>query len=183
MSRGGFDMNDSIIHGERYPARVAATFDSRDEARRAAEHLLSETELSSDQVRLIDPSDASVAQTIEPEKRGIWRTLVRSHLVLGFVGLTVGLVVAAGLLIADMAFVNAQPMMVIVSLAVFGLVLGLLAGGLATLRPDHSRIYMMTRDAARASDWVVVALAAGSDQRKHAREVLSRHADHVVQSA
>jgi hypothetical protein len=63
------------------------------------------------------------------------------------------------------------------------LVLGLLAGGLVTLRPDHSRIYMMTRDAARAKNWVVVALAAGRAQGRHARDVLSQHADHVVRSA
>jgi hypothetical protein len=74
-------------------------------------------------------------------------------------------------------------MMVVVSLAVFGLVVGLLAGGLVTLRPDHSRIYVMVRDAARERVWVVVALATGKSQRKHAREVLSQHADHVVQSA
>jgi hypothetical protein len=74
-------------------------------------------------------------------------------------------------------------MMVTVSLGAFGLLFGLLAGGLVTLRPDHGRVYLMASDAARARDWVVVALATGKAQRKHARDVLSQHSNDVVQSA
>jgi hypothetical protein len=176
-------MNESILHGEHYPARVAAVFDSGEEANRAAEHLVRDTDLARQQVRVIDPTEPSIGQKVEPEKRGIWRTLVRSHLALGLVGLTIGLAVAAGLRIAGLPIVASQPMMVTVSLGAFGLLFGLLAGGLVTLRPDHGRVYLMASDAARARDWVVVALATGKAQRKHARDVLSQHSNDVVQSA
>jgi hypothetical protein len=176
-------MNESIVHGEHYPARVAAVFDSGEEANRAAEHLVRDTDLARQQVRVIDPTEPSIGHKVEPEKRGIWRTLVRSHLALGLAGLMIGLAVAAVLRIAAFPIVASQPMMVTVSLGVFGLVLGLLAGGLVTLRPDHSRVYLMASDAARARDWVVVALATGTAQRKHARDVLSQYSDDVVQSA
>jgi len=176
-------MNESIVHGERYPARVAATFDNREQAQRAAEQLVTDTDLARQQVRLIDPTEPSIGHKVEPEKQGIWRTLVRSHLALGLLGLLAGLGIAAGLRIAAIPLVMTQPIVVAVSLGALGLILGLLAGGLLTLRPDHSRVYLLAKDAVRARDWVVVALATGSSQRKRARDVLSRHANDVVQSA
>lgn len=176
-------MNESIIYGERYPARVAATFENREQANRAAERLLMDTDLARQQIRVIDPTEPSIGHKIEPEKRVIWRTLARSHLMFGLLGLVSGLGVVAGLRVAEVAILLSQPMIVTVSLGLFGLLLGLLAGGLVTLQPDRSRIYLLSSDAARARDWVVIALATGSTQRKRARDVLSQHANHVVQSA
>jgi hypothetical protein len=180
--RGGNDMTEAKIHAERYPARVAARFGNPDRARRAAERLLHDTDLTPRQVRLIDPTAPDVESAIEPENQGIWRTLVRSHVSLGLLGLLAGLVISGSLLLIGFPFAVSQAIMVAVSLGVFGLVIGLLVGGLVTLRPDHSRIYLLATDAARARQWVVIALAAGRAQRDHAHEVLSREADQLAQT-
>lgn len=111
------------------------------------------------------------------------RTLVRSPLTLGVAGLLIGLAVAAGLRVADSAIAASAPVMTVVSLGVVGLLLGLPLGGLVTARPDHSRVYLMASDAARARDRVVVALATVAAHRRHARDVLSRHSDEGIQSA
>jgi hypothetical protein len=176
-------MNESTVRGAHYPARVAAVFENGDQANRAAEHLVRDTDLARQQVRVIDPTEPTIGHKIEPGKKAVWRTLVRSHLTFGVLGLTVGLGIAAGVRMAEAPIVTSQPMMATVSLGVFGLLLGLLAGGLVTSRSHHSRVYRMAVDAARARDWVVVALATGTAQRKRARDVLSQYSHDVAQSA
>lgn len=169
-----------FLLGERYPSRVAATFDNADSARRAADSLLHEADLSVEQVRVIDPQDPLIGHKLEPESRGVGRTLVRSHLFLGLLGLVTGLAVVASLLASGLAFAVSQPVMTGVSLGAFGAILGLLAGGVISVRPDHRRLNLMARDATRKGSWMVVALTARRSQRERARGVLARRSDEVM---
>ena len=41
---------------------------------------------------MIEPHDKGFASKLEPETRGIFRTLVRAHIIFGIVGFVVGLV-------------------------------------------------------------------------------------------
>lgn len=173
-------MSNNPILAERYPARVAAAFEDAGAARRAAEELLYETGLTRDQVRIVDPHDPSVASKIETENQGIWQTVMRTHLLFGGLGLFAGLAVAATSLSAGLAFVLSQPVMVIVTSAVFGAVAGLLIGGLVSTRPDHVRLYRLACEAARAKNWLVVALASDRAERDRARETLARRTSELA---
>jgi len=175
-------MSNNTFPGERYPSRVAAAFDDASTAQRAAKELRQETGLSEEQVRIVDPYDPSVASKIEPENRGIGRTVVRTHLLFGGLGLFAGLAIAATMLGGGPASSLSQPVMVIVTLAVFGAVAGLLVGGLISVRPDHARLYVLAREAARGGDWLVIALASDRAQRDRARNILARRTSELAQS-
>lgn len=69
---------------------VAAAFDRRGQAERAAAALRSSPGLAGT-VRLVAPCEGSLGRKFEAEQDGIWRTALRSHLLLGVLGLALGL--------------------------------------------------------------------------------------------
>mgnify|MGYP006174973895 CR=1 FL=1 len=93
-------MNKLSLFGERSLTLVAATFPTRAAAVDAATTL--QAELPQAGVDLIHPHDVNLARKLEPESQGIWRTAIRSHLVLGLAGLVLG----AGLLLAGCSSVG-----------------------------------------------------------------------------
>ena len=77
------------------------------------------------------------SRKLEPEQAGIWRTLIRAHVVAGTAGVIAGVLVYLGFLLADSAAVKSTPGMSLVAMVFFGGLIGLLLGGLLTARPDH----------------------------------------------
>ena len=88
----------------------------------------------------VSPSDAPFARKMEPESKGIRRTAIRSHLVLGPSGLLVGALAAATLVTLGWPAAVASPMLTALFLATLGLFSGLMLAGLFTLLPDRSRV-------------------------------------------
>lgn len=67
-----------------------------------------------------------------------------------------------------------------VSLDAFGAILGLLRGGMISVRPDHGSLNLMTRHATRMGSWMAVALTARHSRRERACGSLARRSDEVM---
>jgi hypothetical protein len=167
-------MATSAIYGEKFPSKVAAEFDSADDARQAADLLGRQAGISAKQVRLVGPDDSQIDHALEPETRGIGRTLARSHLTLGISGLIVGLLIALVLVITGYSVFRSSPYYTFGILAGFGAVGGLLLAGLISLRPDHDHLLARVKDAARNGRWFLLVHTRDHDEERTARDVLKQ---------
>ncbi|MDT8386572.1 MAG: hypothetical protein RQ736_03610 [Thiogranum sp.] len=168
------------IFGEKYLSRVAAEFATGEQAREAADRLVRQSGLSSTQVRIVKPNDPAVEKKLEPETRGVARTLVLAHVVLGIAGFLLGLLIASILVTTDIRAFTSNPLYTYGVLAGFGTIGGLLLGGFFTLRPDHDVVTAWVQDAARSGQWFVVVHARDHDEEQRARDVLKDMSDNVV---
>lgn len=177
-----------LLFGERSLTKVAGVFDNRAGADAAATRLRQATGLDASQIRVLHPEDGRrdrrtlLAREVEPERHGIWRTIVRAHVVMGILGLLAGLVVHMLLLRADNPAVESTPLLSLVPMAGFGITFGLLLGGLIALRPDHARLITRVRAALDAGKWAVVAHPLDRAQTQRVIEAFGRQTDTVVRS-
>ncbi|MFT3819982.1 MAG: hypothetical protein QM750_20605 [Rubrivivax sp.] len=143
-----------LIFGERSLTLIGASFGSfsaADRARRLLEH---EPSLGGE-VSLIAPDDPLAAVKLEPEHAGIWRTLIKSHVVLGAAGAVAG-ALAAGLATDLWAGATLSPGYTLLFMTVLGAYAGMLLAGLLTLRPDHGYVIRRLRDSLARRNWAVV---------------------------
>lgn len=162
----------SPITGELSNSKVAAVFTNPATARQAAETVIQSLSLTPAQVQVITPHEPHPGRKLEPEIRGIWRTIVVAHAKLGVLGVVAGLVVFAVLYVLDVGFIVSSPIAAALVLQFFGAVAGLMLGGLVSLRPDHDRYIQATRDAMEAGDTTVVVHAFSAEQRDQAADLL-----------
>lgn len=173
-------MNMVSLFGERSLTLVAATFADRRSAADAATEL--RADMPQSEVSLVRPSDAGFARKMEPESQGIWRTAIRSHLVLAPAGLALGAVVAATLLALGWPAAASSPMLATLFFATLGLFAGLMLAGLLTLRPDRSRVTLSIRRRSRAGKWAVVAHPTSPEQSERAVARLRKAGGTVIRS-
>lgn len=162
----------SAVTGEVSNSKVAAVFPREAAARAAAQAVAAALDLDAAQVQVITPSEPHPGRKLEPESRGIWRTIVVAHVRLGIVGAVVGVVAFAVLYAIGLPFITASPVAAALILLGFGAVAGLMLGGLVSLRPDHDRYVEATRDAMEAGNTTVVVHAFSVEQRQQAAEFL-----------
>ena len=166
-------MSDATqLTGEVSNSKVAGVFASQSEARRVAAVMAAALSLDDAQVQVITPGEPHPGRKLEPEPRGIWRTIVVAHLKLGIAGGVAGLLVFVALLAAGVPFVASSPIATALVLLFFGTVAGLLLGGLVALRPDHDRYVLAARDAMAEGNTTVVVHAFSAGQREQAAEFL-----------
>lgn len=175
------------IFGERSLTKVAAIFDSRDAAERAAQRLklagMTESQLS-----LVGPadlagvSDPPISRKLEPEPTGIWHTLIRAHVFTGTLGAIAGGLLYLGLVASGNDAILSAPYISLWTLVGFGAVFGLLVGGLLSLRPDHYRVISSVRRAVAQGRWAVVSHPVDHRQVEFAVNELRNRSDHVVRS-
>jgi hypothetical protein len=151
-----------VIFGERSLTKVAALFTDKAQAEEVAQQVLEVVGLDAPQVYLVGPPDGAAVNSpafsrkMEPEQAGIWRTLIRTHVIFGTLGLVAGVLVYLGFVLADTAAVKSTPGMSLVAMIFFGGLIGLLFGGLLTARPDHAFVIATVRRAIRRGRWAVV---------------------------
>jgi hypothetical protein len=162
------------ITGETLHHKMAAIFDTEGGAEQAAANLRENTSLNDYQLFLIGPNDTHPGWELEPEDRGIWKTLVRSHVWLGLAGLGVGLLVFFLLFGLDIRFVVENALTAAALAAAFGVVFGMLFAGLITIRPDHMPYVSMAQSALRKGKYVVAVHAASLDQLQEADSELQK---------
>lgn len=167
-------MTQSRVSGEVLDHKLAAIFDSEEEARKSANAVLEATSLEPNQVQIVRPGGTYAGWELEPEDRGIWRTLVRSHIWLGLVGAVVGLSLFLVLYGIGVGFVANNGVVAATVLATLGTAFGLMAGSLVTLRPDHMPYIITAQSALRAGKIVIAIHARGHDQLEEARKELHR---------
>jgi hypothetical protein len=169
------------LFGERSLTLVAATFEHRGSAVRAADALraLSSRKLG---IFLVAPRDPRLGRKMEPESNGIWHTLLRSHAWLGPLGALAGLAAAALLWANGWPAALASPLATLALGAVYGGFAGLLAAGLLTLRPDRARVIAQVRDASDDGHWSVVSHPVSAREVELARATLANGGGHVMRS-
>jgi len=164
----------SLISGERYNSKVAAVFADATAANEAARTIAAALSLQPVQVQVIAPGGALPGRKLEPESRGIWRTIVVAHLRLGLAGAAAGLLAFVVLRALGFALIVNSPVAAALSMLFFGSVAGLMLGGLVALRPDHDRYVEATRDAMAEGKTTVLVHAFSAEQREQAADLLRR---------
>ncbi len=162
--------------GESSSHKMAAVFDDAAQARLARKQLGESIDLDQKQTDVLEPQSRHRARRLLPESEGIWRTTLRAHAVFGALGAGLAIVTFFALLAAGWNVVTDNP---VLSGLVFVHVLtlmGLLVGGLFTLRPDQSPYLYAARDALRSGKSILVVHAESHDQLNSARQFLEQPA-------
>lgn len=177
-----------MIFGERSLTKVAAVFDSRDSAEKAADYLTHAGMITDSQVNLVGPGDdtgpatAPLSRKLEPEPTGISHTLIRAHVFSGTLGAILGVLLYIGLATAGVDAILSTPFMSLFVMIFFGTIFGLLFGGLLSLRPDHYRVISLVRRAVAKGRWAVVTHPSTHEQIEFVLDELHHRSDHVVRS-
>lgn len=177
-----------ILFGERSLTKIAAIFESRVKAETIALRLRQAAGMSEAQVKLVGPQDttgvvdAPLSRKLEPESSGIWRTILRTHLVTGVIGMILGGLVYMSLQLAENESILSHPLLALMVMLFFGGIFGLLVGGLLSLRPDHYRVMAAVRKAIKRGRWAVISHPVNPDQTREVINELHRHRINIVRS-
>lgn len=141
---------------ERSLSKVAASYSHPRTAVLASARVRYLTGVDRRRIQLVRPHDADWERKVEPEGVGIARTAIRAHLTCGAFGLAFAWLVWLALYAAGAAIVVSTPFPSLFAMSLMGAMLGLMAGGALTIRPDHDFVIDDVREAARAGRWSVV---------------------------
>jgi hypothetical protein len=172
--------NDSSLSAELSSSKVAAIFPDPASARRIAETLREALQLGEAQVQVITPADPRPGRKLEPESRGILRTMVRAHVRLALLGAVGGALLFAVLWARGTPFIVNSAAMAAVTLVGFGALAGLFLGGLFTLRPDHDPYITKVYAALEEGRSAVVVHSFSREQNARAGEFLKQASGEVV---
>ncbi len=159
--------------GEVSTHKVAAVFDSTNAAESAAARVRQSLSLGDAQVQVIRPGERHPGRKLEPESRGIWQTMLRTHLILGLAGVVAGALLFYLLYASGVRFIVASPVAAALAIMFFGGLAGAMLGGLVTLRPDHDAYIVKVLEACREGRSAVVVHAFDSKQRDSAQALLA----------
>ncbi|WP_397475529.1 hypothetical protein [Pusillimonas sp.] len=149
-------MSWQALFGERATTKIAAIYDTRESAAGSAESLSRLAGLQPNQWMLIAPHEKGFARKLEPETKGIARTGIRAHLILGAIGLLAGAAFWALLYWMPITYIAASPVASAAVIISFATILGMMMGGLVTARPDHQIVILKVRKAAEQGKWSLV---------------------------
>ncbi len=161
---------------EQSTTKIASIFATESAALDAATSVVASVGLRRGQVRVLAPADGErshndlFGRKVQPESRGIARTFVRSHLVLGALGGAAGVI--AWWALQGSALGGAAPIAALVALGGLGITFGLLAAALLTLRPDQSVLFARLKDSLRQGHWGVIFHPVSRDQTQAIRTAL-----------
>ena len=161
-----------VLLGEDFPHKVSAGFDNHSAAEEAAWSLVHKAGLPPSQIRVVRPDDTHMETKVEPETRGVARTLLKTHIVLGLGALVVGLVTAAVLVTVGPVLTRSSPVMTFIALGFLFPALGLMLAGAISLRPDHDPLIEKTRSASETGRWTVIAHCADNDEKSLAKATM-----------
>ena len=173
-------MSDLPITGEVSNSKLVAVFDDAVTARTAASAIQSGIPLEASQVQVVLPGEAELERKLEPENRGIWRTIGLAHLKLGVLGGVVGALAFALMYSLGIQFIVQSPWAASLIFMSYGTIAGLFLGGLVVLRPDHDRYIQAARDAASVGRASVIVHAFSRDQAATAGDLLRKRGGEVT---
>lgn len=160
------------LNDEKYPDRIIGTYKEGTKAKLVAQQLNLECGFSNEQLKLIHPKDTHFEEKVEPDTNGVGRTLLKSHLILGVLGVVFGLLMASLLIVVGPVFTTSNPMMSLFSMGMIGGFLGLFAAGVISLRPDHDYIIEGTRGATEQHQWSVVVHTKNHSETQKAKSLM-----------
>ncbi len=162
-------MAETQLTGEHFDHKMAAIFSSDADATQAAEAVRAATDLSGRQVIVARPGDRHLGRELEPEDRGIWRTLVRSHIWLAVAGAVTGLLLFLLTFFSGVPFVTQNVIWAVGVFIAYGTLVGAMVGGLGTLRPDHIPYIRAAKSALKEGKYVVTVHAETPSQMQAAK--------------
>lgn len=160
------------LFGEKATTKLAGFFDTQDALERVSSELRRLSGLQNTQLWVVRPHDSDFERKLEPETQGVARTAIRSHLVLGVIGLLAGVLLFVLLYSMEVPAVRASPFYAGGAIIAFLTVAGLLLGGLVTARPDHQIVIRAVDEATKAGRWSLVVHPRDEAQCKSAESVL-----------
>lgn len=169
--------------GEVSNHKMVAVFDSTAQAQQAATALREATAFGPDQLDVVDPTTGNRNRRLWPESRGIWRTWLKAHAVFGAAGAVIGLVAFLTLYLVDFRVVSNNPVLAGIVFLHVPTLMGLLVGGLFTLRPDQAPYLYTARDALDNGKSILLVHARTSEELSVARQVLEQPALATVRTA
>ena len=167
---------------EQQPAKVAAVFNNEAEARAAREELMNDGNFNAKAVNIVTPGDGNLSKKIQPESKGIAGTIIKSHGILGVVGLLAGLIAASILIAAGPTFTQSSPPLTYFALGFVGLLIGMMIAGAITLRPDHDPLTNKTINASQQHQWTVIVQTNDRDSNQLAKQILQNKAQSVSET-
>ena len=141
---------------ERSLSKVVAVFRQPEAAELARDRVKDAAGLEDRQVQVVGPRDPQWAVEAEPAGKGIARSALRAHLTCALAGLSIAMVAWSLLYLFDVNVIASTPLPSLVAMAMFGTMLGLLAGGAFALRPDDELALDRVRQATRTGRWALV---------------------------
>ncbi len=153
-----------LFFGERSLSKVAAVYESEAAAQSAARQVTDLPDIEGRQVQMVRPFDPEWGRRLEPEGVGIWRTAVRAHVTCSIVGMSLAALGFVALWAAGVTAIVTTPVMSLVAMVMCGLMFGLMAGGLITIRPDHDAVVAPVREAVTNGRWSVVVHPSSRSQ-------------------
>lgn len=175
-------MSTSAISGEQFTSKVGAVFSDARRAQQAAHGLVANEGFGNEQVRIIHPHDKALSAKVQPERRGLALTIVKAHVTTGIAGLLVGVIFVYLLERMDFEFIEWSPWYSYGAGAFFGAMIGMLVGGLISLRPDQDLLIAKLKTATAQGRWSVVVHARDHGEEQRAKESLEKVSDEVVWS-
>jgi hypothetical protein len=173
-----------VALGEESVTKVVGIYPTQESAA-AAHRGLTEAHIVS---VLLSPSDARqrrqdfLSKSFEPESHGIWHTIIRTHLLGGAIGATVGLCLWGVLRAQGQSMVSNSPLVSLIFIVFLTTAVGLMAGGLISLRPDHSSLFHELRGALRDGAYAVVAHPTDSAATDAAARLLEPGSQRVART-
>jgi hypothetical protein len=144
------------LFGEKATTKIAALFDTEEQLNAVAAALQTRAQLQAGQLRTVRPGEHEIGRKLEPEGRGIARTALRSHIILGSVGLAVGFFAWLALYLSGVVAIASSPGVSLIPFLFFGAIAGLLLGGLITARPDHQLVIQPVKTATEEGRWSLI---------------------------
>ncbi len=170
----------SLLFGERSLHKVAGIYDHPEEVREVVEEIVHEGGINIEKIQVVGPDDPAISRKLEPEEVSMAQTMSSAHIILGVVGMLVGLLIAGLLLLFGVNFAIASPYYTVFLGVGFGTVLGLLFGGLVTLRPDQDAMNTRVEEATHEGHWAVVVHATNVQEMNRAEEVINHSHGRMV---
>lgn len=166
------------LFGEQSVTKVVGLYGNQKEAETAATQARALQGMLPTQVRLLGPQDAKVShrdffgRSMEPEQRGIFKTMLRTHAITGLTGAVIGLLLYAWLYSIGQQMVVSSPVVAFIVFLNFGTVFGLIVGGFIALRPDHVKLITSVRSALSNNRWALVLHPVNPAQVQAAKDLL-----------
>ena len=177
-------MTNTALNQEKSPTKIGAFFKDKKTAEEAAANLINAEKLASSQVKLVKPGSEPdiVDKKLAPEDHNVARTMVSAHVWFGIGGIVAGLLIALLLVLIGPTATQSSPFFTVFALVFVGGIIGLLAGGFISLRPDQDPLIMKTHTANANDRWTLVVHGYDHEEIRKAEATLQRSGGDTIRT-
>ncbi|MDP2636343.1 MULTISPECIES: ABC transporter permease [unclassified Pseudoalteromonas] len=164
---------------EDHATKVAAVFESEEQANRGFETLSQDAQFEQSNINVIAPHDNNFGEKVEPEDKNIGKTLLKTHIVFGVIGLVVGLVISTAFLFIGVGFIQNFVFETYAGISTVTIFIALLVAGLMSIRPDHDPLINNVRKATSTGKWVLIVHTDSGEKTEKAETLLKPFATSI----